>query len=108
MKKPILEVKNLTVACAKGDIVKDVSFCLYPGKTLALVGESGSGKSVTAVSLLGLFRSQELFIREGEILFQGEDLVKKSDGQMRLLRGTHIAFIRQNPLNSLNPTLTIG
>lgn len=105
---PILEVKNLTVACSKGVIVKEISFCLYPGHTLALVGESGSGKSVTALAILGLFRIGGLFIQKGEILFLGEDLIKKTEKELRSYRGTMLSFIRQNPLNSLNPTLTIG
>lgn len=111
-KTAILEVKNLSVSFQDGQkrypIVNNISFCLYSHETLSLVGESGCGKSMTAQALIGLFTSKAMQITGGEILFCGEDLRQKSSSAMQEIRGKEISFIQQNPLNSLNPTLTIG
>ncbi len=88
--------------------VDDVSFTLGYGETLGLVGESGCGKSVTALSIARLVPDPPGKIVAGQILFDGIDLLKLSTDDMRKLRGKEIGFIFQDPLTSLNPTLTIG
>ncbi len=88
--------------------VDDVTFELGYGETLGLVGESGCGKSVTALSIARLVPNPPGRIVAGEILFDGIDVLKLSDDDMRKLRGKEIGFIFQDPLTSLNPTLTIG
>ena len=88
--------------------VDGVTYDLAAGKTLAVVGESGSGKSVHALSILGLLPMPPAKIVAGEILFQGEDLLKMSPAQMRKIRGNRIAMIFQEPMTSLNPVLTLG
>jgi oligopeptide transport system ATP-binding protein len=88
--------------------VDDVSFDVAPGETVALVGESGSGKSVTALSVLRLIPSPPGQIAAGEVLFDGQDLLKLSDRQMQAIRGDRIAMIFQEPMNSLNPAITVG
>jgi oligopeptide transport system ATP-binding protein len=88
--------------------VDDVSFDVDYGETLGLVGESGCGKSVTALSVARLVPNPPGRIIAGEILFDGINLLKLSDDDMRKLRGKEIGFIFQDPLTSLNPTLTIG
>ncbi len=110
--KPLLEIKNLTVSIEDSAIIEDINLTLFPHETLALVGESGCGKSVTAQAIIGLFRASNMRIRSGQILFChqncSQDLATLSPAAMRALRGTEISFIQQNPLSSLNPTLTIG
>ncbi len=88
--------------------VDDVTFELGYGETLGLVGESGCGKSVTALSIARLVPNPPGRIVSGEIMFDGIDVLKLTDDQMRRLRGKEIGFIFQDPLTSLNPTLTIG
>src|SRR5688572_23240660 len=88
--------------------VDDVSFDLEEGETLGLVGESGSGKSVSALSIMRLVAEPPGKILEGEIEFEGRDLLKLSQEEMRNVRGHHIAMIFQEPMTSLNPVLTIG
>ncbi len=112
MTQPLLEVKNLTTRfrTERGELtaVDDVSFSLAAGQTLAIVGESGSGKSVTAMSLMRLIPDPPGRITGGQILFEGQDLLKLSDAQMRGIRGDRIAMIFQEPMSSLNPSLTVG
>ncbi len=88
--------------------VDQVSFQVAAGETLAIVGESGSGKSVTALSLLRLIPDPPGRIETGEIVFDGRDLLKLSDEDIRAVRGNHIAMIFQEPMSSLNPVLTVG
>jgi oligopeptide/dipeptide ABC transporter ATP-binding protein len=88
--------------------VDGVSFTLDAGETLALVGESGSGKSVTCLSLVRLVPEPAGRIVGGRVLFEGEDLLAKSPGEMRRVRGKQIAMVLQDPLTSLNPALMIG
>ena len=106
----LLEVKNLkTQFQMKKGIVKavdDVSFSIHAGEVLAVVGESGSGKSVTSLSIMGLLQSPGR-IAGGEILFKGEDLLKKSRKQMQEIRGNEISMIFQEPMTSLNPVYRI-
>lgn len=87
--------------------VDGVTFEVPKGKTLGIVGESGSGKSITSLSILNLL-SRPGKIVGGEILFKGEDLIKKSAAQMRRIRGNEISMIFQEPMTSLNPTYTVG
>ena len=88
--------------------VDGVTWHLDEGETLALVGESGCGKSVTAMSILRLIPNPPGRIVEGEIFFEGRDLLKISDSEMRSIRGNDIAMVFQEPMTSLNPVLTIG
>jgi oligopeptide/dipeptide ABC transporter ATP-binding protein len=109
---PVLDVQNLkTYFFTRTGIVKavdGVSFSLMPGETLGIVGESGSGKSMTALSLMRLVPEPAGRIVEGKILFQGEDLVQKTQSEMRDIRGRDICMILQDPMTSLNPVFTIG
>ena len=109
---PILEVKNLkTQFFTQDGVVKavdDVSFYVMPGETLGVVGESGSGKSITGLSIMRLIPSPPGKIVNGEVNFQGRDILKMSDEQVRGIRGNDIAMIFQEPMTSLNPVLTIN
>lgn len=111
MNEPILEVKNLTVSfrTAEGKLraVRDISFDLQPGQTLAIVGESGSGKSVTSKAILGILAGNAM-VEGGQIRYGGRDLLKISEEAMCRIRGDDIAMIFQDPLSSLNPIVQIG
>ena len=93
-----------------GDVpaVDGVSFDIHTGETLGLVGESGSGKSITALSLLRLIPDPPGKIISGEIRFAGENLLEKTDAEMRKIRGNKISMIFQEPMTSLNPVYSIG
>ncbi len=108
---PLLEVENLQTHFRTRDgvnrAVDGVSFQVDAGETLAIVGESGCGKSVTAMSILRLITEPPGKIA-GSIRFQGKDLLKSSDAEMRAIRGNEISMIFQEPMTSLNPVLTIG
>ena len=112
MNEKILEVKNLSVPfnTYAGEVkaLRNVSFSVAKGETLAIVGESGSGKSVTVQTIMKLIPMPPGEIKSGEILFEGEDLVKVSDEKMRHLRGGKIGMIFQDPMTSLNPTIRVG
>ena len=112
MNEKILEVKNLSVSfnTYAGEVkaLRNVSFSVAKGETLAIVGESGSGKSVTVQTIMKLIPMPPGEIKSGEILFEGEDLVKVSDEKMRHLRGGKIGMIFQDPMTSLNPTIRVG
>ena len=88
--------------------VDGVSFHIDRGETLAVVGESGSGKSVTSLSAMRLIATPPGRIAGGQILFEGEDIVKKSEKEMRKIRGNDISMIFQEPMTSLNPVYTVG
>ena len=88
--------------------VNGVSFHLGRGETLAVVGESGSGKSVTSLSVMRLIPTPPGRLAAGEILFEGQDLLKKTAREMRRLRGNEISMIFQEPMTSLNPVYTVG
>jgi oligopeptide/dipeptide ABC transporter ATP-binding protein len=113
MTSPLLQVKDLAThfVSARGTrvvrAVNEVSFSLDAGQTLGIVGESGSGKTTLALSLVRLLPPAAR-IESGEVLFEGEDLLKKSDTAMRRIRGRRIAMILQDPMASLNPLFTIG
>lgn len=108
----LMEVKNLVVRfyTQEGTVyaVNDVSYVLKEGETLGVVGESGSGKSVHSLAIMGLIPSPPGKIESGEVIFRGRDLMKLSKNEMRLIRGSEIAMIFQDPMTSLNPVLTIG
>jgi peptide/nickel transport system ATP-binding protein/oligopeptide transport system ATP-binding protein len=108
----LLEVRGLGVAFEtnRGQVqpVRDVSLTVYPGQTVALVGESGCGKSVTSMAILRLIPSPPGRIVSGSINYQGRDLLKLSEREMRDVRGGEIAMIFQEPMTSLNPVYTIG
>ena len=88
--------------------VDGVSFEIYPGETLGVVGESGCGKSVTSLSIMRLIESPPGQIENGEILFNGKDLTKLNQKEMRKIRGNDISMIFQEPMTSLNPVYTVG
>lgn len=107
----LLELKNVSVSffTPLGEVkaVNNISYKLDKSKVLGIVGESGSGKSVSAYSIMGLIEHPGK-IKTGEILFEGEDLLKMSEEKKRALRGSDIAMIFQDPMTSLNPVYTIG
>ena len=108
----LLQVKNLKTYFFTSDLVipavDDVSFDINEGETLCVVGESGCGKSVTSLSIMRLVPTPPGKYVSGEILFNGEDLLKKSESQMRDIRGNIISMIYQEPMTSLNPVFTVG
>ncbi|KIY20604.1 MULTISPECIES: ABC transporter ATP-binding protein [Mesobacillus] len=108
----ILEVKDLNISfhTFAGEVkaIRGVNFELKKGETLAIVGESGSGKSVTTKAIMRLLPPGNSQIKQGEILFEGKDLTKLSDRQMQKIRGQDISMIFQDPMTSLNPTMTVG
>ena len=109
---PILDVKGLKTVfkTRAGEVhaVNTVSFDLKPGELLGVVGESGSGKSVTMMSLIGLLPMPPAEIREGQVLFDGRDLLKDNEKALREVRGGDIGFIFQDPMTSLNPVFSVG
>lgn len=110
--KPVLQVRNLVTQLdgklGSGRAVNDVSFDLMPGETLGLVGESGSGKSMTCTSVVRLTPPVATTITGGKVIFDGADLLQKSEAEMRGYRGRRISMILQDPMRALNPVLTIG
>ena len=106
-----LEVKNLQISFrTQGGIVKavrNISFDLYKGETLAIVGESGSGKSVTSKAIMGILAGNSI-VEGGEILYDGQDLLKISEEDFHKLRGDKVAMIFQDPMSSLNPIMRVG
>ncbi|MBD3109992.1 ABC transporter ATP-binding protein [Bacillus sp. AGMB 02131] len=111
-KELILEVKNLRTSffTDEGEVkaVNGVDFSIERGKTIGIVGESGSGKSITSLSVLRLLQEPAGKVVGGEIIFKGENLLNKSKKEMMQIRGNNISMIFQEPMTSLNPTLTCG
>lgn len=111
MSETLLEVRNLRTCFGEGryalNAVDDISFCIERDQTMVLLGESGSGKSVTALSIMRLLPAAAQ-IRQGEVLLDGQDLLRLSERRMRDIRGRRIAMIFQEPQSSLNPVLTAG
>ncbi len=103
----LLDVRDLSVSFGEVEAVRGVSFSLEKGETAGLVGESGSGKSVTALSILKLLPYPVARHPSGSIVFDGKDLMRASEAEMRAIRGNRIAMIFQEPLNSLNPLHSI-
>ena len=112
MSEPILDVKNLTVEYTSGSsivqAVNDLSFSVEKGEALGLVGETGAGKTTTALSIMQLIDSPPGRIKGGQIMFEGRDLVKTTEKEMRKLRGDKISMIFQDPMTALNPVKTVG
>ena len=108
----LLEIKNLTTCfhTEEGVVqaVNGISYSMKEGETLGVVGESGCGKSVHALSILRLIPIPPGKIEKGEVWFKGRDLLKLDESDMRLLRGSEIAMVFQDPMTSLNPVFTIG
>ncbi len=108
----LLQVENLSASFSTEDgrvrVVEEVSFSVPEGRTVGLVGESGCGKSVTAMTLLRLLPSPPSHIDGGRILFDGLDLAQLDESALRTVRGNRIGMIFQEPMTSLNPTLSIG
>jgi microcin C transport system ATP-binding protein len=108
---PLVQVRDLSVAFRSGDTtslaVKGVSFEINKGETVALVGESGSGKTVSALSIMRLLPYPAASHPSGEIIYNGKDLLKVSEAEMRDIRGARISIIFQEPMTSLNPLHTI-
>ena len=111
MSEPILRVEDLKTSfmTSAGEVqaVRGVSFTVHKGEILGIVGESGSGKSVTSMSVLRLL-ADTARIKSGKVEFEGTDLTKVSDRQMREIRGQIIAMVFQDPMSSLNPLIPVG
>ncbi|MDQ2089841.1 ABC transporter ATP-binding protein [Marimonas arenosa] len=110
--KPVLEINGLTVRLPEGAdrefAIEDVTLSVSEGEIVCIVGESGSGKSVTAFTVMGLIPKKDLTPVAGEVLLQGEDLLKKTDRQMRAMRGENMAMVFQEPMTALNPVMRVG
>ena len=110
-KQPLLDVQNLkTYFFTEDGVVKavdGVDFTVYPGEVMGLVGESGCGKSVTSLSIMRLIGIPGK-VMDGEILFEGRDLLKFSEAEMVDMRGNRISMIFQQPQSSLNPVFKVG
>ncbi len=106
-----LQVRHLRISFrttgGRVQAVRDISFDLHKGETMAIVGESGSGKSVTSKAILGILAGNAI-VEGGEILYDGQDLLKINEEDFYKLRGDKIAMIFQDPLSSLNPIMRIG
>ena len=112
MMSNLLEVTDLVTTfksrLKKIEAVRDVSFTLEMNETLGIVGESGSGKSAMVKSLVRLLPLKTAKIEKGRVFYQGEDLLKKKEKEMRKIRGREIGMIFQDPMSSLNPTMRVG
>jgi len=112
MAPPLLDIKNLSVDfhLKRGVLtaVQDLSLSISEGETFGIVGETGCGKSVTALSILRLVPTPPARIAQGELIFEGEDLLRKTAREMEKIRGRKISMIFQEPMTSLNPSLTVG
>jgi len=112
MSEKILQIKDLEVSfltyAGEVQAVRGVNLELEKGEAIAIVGESGSGKSVTAQSIMKLIPTPPGVYRNGQIMFDGKDLIKTSNKEMETIRGSSIGMIFQDPMTSLNPTMTIG
>jgi peptide/nickel transport system ATP-binding protein len=109
--RPVLSLKGLTVELPPGSdrrhAIEDIDVEVHPGEIVCIVGESGSGKSITAFSVMGLL-AREISVARGRIELEGENLVGKSDAEMRQLRGARMSMIFQEPMTALNPVKTCG
>ena len=110
--RPVLEIQGLTVSLPddadRPFAIEDVSFTVGRGEIVCVVGESGSGKSVTAHTVMGLIPKKQLKPVAGKVLLEGEDLLVKTDPEMRQLRGERMAMIFQEPMTALNPVMKVG
>ena len=109
---PLLDMRGLFIRLPSGaerqHAVEDVSYALHKNEILCLVGESGSGKSITARAIMGLLPAPHVFVDQGVIEFNGENLLNVKESRMREIRGGEISMIFQEPMTALNPVLTIG
>jgi peptide/nickel transport system ATP-binding protein len=112
MDEKVLEIKNLVVRYdtdfEKVQAINNISLTINKRGNLGLVGETGAGKTTTALSIMGLVPDPPGKIINGEIIFNGEDLLKKTEKEMRKIRGNQISMIFQDPMTALNPVLTVG
>ncbi len=112
MSTPVLDIQGLSVALPRGadrvHAVEDISFTVGASEIVCVVGESGSGKSVTAFTVMGILPKGQLNPTAGKILLEGEDLLTKSAGDMRRMRGDRMAMIFQEPMTALNPVMRVG
>lgn len=113
MAEELLKIKNLSVEYRTdrgiAHVLNNVSFNINKGETLGLVGETGAGKTTTALSIMRLLPKKTGFIKDGEITFCGtENLIKKTEAEMRVIRGESISMIFQDPMSSLNPIIKVG
>ena len=108
----LLDIKNLTIQYVTKDgivrAVNGIDLSIGEGKTLGLVGETGAGKTTTALGILQLLSEPPAKVVSGEIVFEGKDLLKNDDNEMRKIRGNEISMIFQDPMTALNPTIRIG
>ena len=108
----LIEIKDLTIDYTTGDgtvhAVRNLNLELGRGETLGFVGETGAGKTTTALGIMGIIPNPPGKIISGEIFYEGEDLLKKSQKEMRKVRGKKIAMIFQDPMTSLDPVITVG
>jgi len=111
-KDKLLEIKDLSIHYTSEDgvvrAVEDMSLSVAKGETLGLVGETGAGKTTTALGIMSLIATPPGKIVKGEIMFEGEDLLKKKPAELRKIRGDKISMIFQDPMTALNPVMTVG
>jgi peptide/nickel transport system ATP-binding protein len=105
---PILIIKNLSISFGENEVIHNISYHLNKNEVLGIVGESGSGKSVSSLAILGLLPKPISKITSGEILFEDIDLTQTSTKEFQTIRGNKIAMIFQEPMSSLNPSMTCG
>ena len=112
MSENILEVQDLEIRYVTDEetvrAVNDISFSLKEGESIGLVGETGAGKTTTALGIMGLVPDPPGEVVGGSIVFDGQDLLKLPEKQMREIRGGKISMIFQDPMTSLNPVMTVG
>lgn len=112
MPQALLEIKDLKVIYSSDrqtvHAINNISLTMNKGETLGLVGETGAGKTTLALTLLRLLPKLNGKILRGEVIFQGKDIIKAKEADMRLIRGSQISMIFQDPMSSLNPVLTVG
>ncbi|NLM45085.1 MAG: ABC transporter ATP-binding protein [Clostridiales bacterium] len=112
MSQELLKIKNLEVVYktdrGTAHVLNNISFSINKGETLGLVGETGAGKTTTALSIMRLLPKKTGFIKDGEIIFDGKNLLNLTEAEMRLIRGESISMIFQDPMSSLNPIIKIG
>lgn len=108
---PLLDIRNLSVRFNTDsgvvEAVNNLNLFLRKGKALGLVGETGAGKTTTALAVLRLIQSPPGEVTNGEIIFEGQDIMKMTEAEMRHIRGDRIAMIFQDPMSSLNPIMTV-
>lgn len=112
MSETILEIKNLTIHYVVDketvEAVNNVNLQINKGETLGLVGETGAGKTTLAKGIMGIIPNPPGKILNGEIIFEGENLLKKNKKEMQAIRGEKISMIFQDPMTALNPVMTVG